>query len=86
MNWKAPRRLKVTLELGLLCDACGDPATHTWRGRELCRECWLELAKGVISTQPAKLYSGGHCSGADVDGPVRRQQWQENAIRQMEDG
>lgn len=43
-------------EWGNDCAACGDPATKMLRGKPLCRECWLELAKGVINMRPARNY------------------------------
>lgn len=66
------------------CDACRDPATKKWNGRELCDECYDELAHGKITNQNVNFFGGplsGSTPNGDDDNP-----YQSNAIRNMEDG
>ena len=68
-----------------VCSACGDPATKGHVKRLLCDECYGEIVFGTISTERAKI----DCSSLgcplepndDDSSP-----WQDNAIRQLEDG
>ena len=45
--------------LAVYCAACGDPAATIYKGKPCCRECYLELAQGVISARPARSYRPG---------------------------
>jgi hypothetical protein len=70
------------------CTSCGDdipasPGFYRFNGLPKCGECYAELAHGLISHAPAKLYSGGRgcpLEGRDDDASPG----QETAICDME--
>jgi NMD protein affecting ribosome stability and mRNA decay len=65
---------------GTLCYACGDPAVTTYQKKEVCKECYFELAKGVLTNQNVNFFGGRPTPMEDDGGP-----WQQNAVRDLED-
>jgi ribosomal protein S14 len=61
------------------CKACGDPAKYQHDGKDLCRECFLEIARGKVEIMNVSFF-GGRGGGMD-DG---LSPWGENALRAME--
>jgi hypothetical protein len=60
------------------CGACGEEGTSLARynGRPLCKECYEELAFGIVKNSNVNFF-GGYASPESPG--------QENAIRHMED-
>lgn len=70
-----------------ICHACGDAACKKWNHRWYCWDCYEELANGIIKCEPIKPRwptSGTHHIEYIDDGDASP--WQENVIRQLEDG
>jgi len=65
---------------GTLCYACGDPAVTTHNKKEVCEDCYYELAKGTITNQNVNFFGGRATPMEDDGGP-----WQQNAVRDMEE-
>ncbi len=59
---------------GRICKSCREELPQGWLARH-CRECFEELVCGVISHEPAKLYSSGRSSGAERHSVVYDGDW-----------
>jgi hypothetical protein len=62
------------------CYACGDPAVAAYKKREVCKECYAELANGVIRNANVNFFGGRSTPMEDDGGP-----WQQNAVRDLEE-
>jgi hypothetical protein len=62
------------------CYACGDVAVATHNKKQVCKECYEELAKGKIKNHNVNFFGGRSTPMEDDGGP-----WQQNAVRDMED-
>jgi len=66
---------------GTFCYACGDPAVAVHGKREVCKDCYNELAEGKIANQNVNFFGGRATPMEDDGGP-----WQQNAVKDMEGG
>jgi hypothetical protein len=61
------------------CQCCGDLAERLMGDRSLCRDCYDELSHGIVRNQNVNFFPRDDIRFDELD------QWQENAIRIMED-